>query len=134
MSRRLTSSIPLVVALLAGCSRAPVHVGGPFYLDTLPDSSDVYLVRCPSGPKAGCAVDGLPGPRVVRAGANAQYVVVAEAANPGHDPSRYFYFARVPEETRGWGSNPERIVGPLTKAQFNYAQRNLSLPAPKTRP
>jgi len=137
MGSRLTFVIPLAGALLAGCSRAPVHVAGPFYLDTLPDTSDVYLFRCPSGPGeggVGCAVDGLPGPHVVRAGGNAHYVVVVEAVDLGDGPSRYFYFARVPQETRGWGKNPEKIMGPLTKAEFDQEQRGLGLPAPETKP
>jgi hypothetical protein len=54
-------------------------------------------------------------------------VVVAEADRPG--VLNYFYFARVPEETYGWGANPEKIVGPLTAAQFDVAEKSLGLPA-----
>jgi hypothetical protein len=43
-------------------------------------------------------------------------------------------FARMPQEVYGRGANPERIVGPLTMAEFNDAQNKLGLPAPAIRP
>ena len=111
--------------LLAACGSQVREVGGPFYVMRLPDSQGRALFRCPEGPKNGCAIDGLPGPDVVRAGADNRYVVV-ERQVAGR--SEYFYFARVPEERRGWGQNPERIIGPLDAAAFDEARSRLDLP------
>ncbi|HEY3814241.1 MAG TPA: hypothetical protein VGL66_13530 [Caulobacteraceae bacterium] len=121
-------TLVLAAALLGGCSRPPVHVSGPFYVGTLAETNDVYLIRCPHGPDEGCAVDGLPGPRIVAAGANGRYIVVAQAGDSDDQERRYFYFARVPQEVAGWGNNPERIVGPLTQAEFDKAAHDLHLP------
>jgi hypothetical protein len=134
MGRRPAATIILGAALLGACSRAPAHVVGPFYLDTLPDTSDVYLFRCPDGPGNGCAVDGLPGPGIVRAGGNSKYVVATQADRSDPRALHYFYFARVPQETRGWGHNPEKIVGPLTKPEFDLARQSLGLPADDIEP
>jgi hypothetical protein len=120
----------LGVLLLGGCGLVPtaVHVAGPFYLDTI-KGPDVYLFRCPDGPEYGCEGTGLPEPSIVKAGGNEKYVVVAQADRPDSGPLRYFYFARVPQERSGWGGNPEKVVGPLTKAEFDRARERLGLPA-----
>lgn len=113
----------------AACGRRAVEVDHPFYLMFIEDPREVALFRCPNGPDsgAGCAMDGLPGPRVTAAGANARFVVVARQPGAG-GPTLYYYFARVPEETRGWGNNPERIVGPLDEDEFEAAKARLRLP------
>ena len=75
------------------------------------------------------------GAYVEAAGADERFVVVAQ--RPGSDgggPTRYYYFARVPEETRGWGNNPERIVGPLDEQEFAAAKARLGLPEFTVRP
>jgi hypothetical protein len=46
-----------------------------------------------------------------------------------HNVLHYFYFARVPQEREGWASNPEKLVGSLTKAEFDRARESLGLPA-----
>ena len=79
------------------------------------------LYRCPDGPDGGCARDGLPGPAVAAAGANNDYLVVRTSAG-------YYYFRRVPQETSGWGNNPEKIVGPLTAEEFGRAKAQFKLP------
>jgi hypothetical protein len=56
-------------------------------------------------------------------------VVVAERDESDSRLLHYFYFARVPQERHGWGLNPERVVGPLTKAEFDRARAALGLPA-----
>jgi hypothetical protein len=68
------------------------------------------------------------GPGIVKAGGNARYVVVAQEDKSDSRLLRYFYFARVPQERYGWGLNPERVVGPLTKAEFDRAREVLGLP------
>ncbi|HEY0413269.1 MAG TPA: hypothetical protein VGD66_09010 [Allosphingosinicella sp.] len=118
---KLRGSFILFALLAAGCGRRFVEVDHPFYLGYFEDPDEVALFRCPRGPDEGCAVDGLPGPRVVAAGADRRFVVV-------HATQGYYYFARVPQETRGWGSNPERIVGPLGDADFERAKKALRLP------
>lgn len=121
--------LPVLALALAGCERRSVEVDHPFYLMFIEDPREVALFRCPDGPGLGCAIDGLPGPRVVAAGADERFVVVAQ--RPGPDaggPTLYFYFARVAEETSGWGNNPERIVGPLDEESFAAAKARLRLP------
>ena len=130
----MLSAIAVIGFFAAGCSRAPVHVIGPFYLQKFVETDDIYLFRCPDGPQEGCAVDGLPGPRIVGAGGNDRYVVVAQADPSNADVVRYFYFARVPQETRGWASNPEKIIGPLTALEFDNARKAMNLPAADVRP
>ena len=120
---------------LAGCGRRVVEVDHPFYLMYIEDPAEVALFRCPEEPGTGCAIDGLPGPRVVEAGADEWFIVVAQKplANP-YAPTAYYYFRRVPEETKGWGRNPERIVGPLDAAAFAAAKARIGLPDFTARP
>jgi hypothetical protein len=116
---------PLILLALAagGCKQRFVEVDHPFYLGHREDPEKVALFRCPDGPDSGCAADGLPGPVVISAGADSRFVVVR--ARRG-----YYYFARVPQETYGWGNNPERIVGPLNSTEFARAKKQLRLPDP----
>lgn len=113
-------------ALLSGGCGGPVEVDHPFYLWSL-EGEPPALFRCAEGPGRGCAIDGLPGPEVMAAGANRRYVTVETTRG-------YYYFARVPNETRGWGRNPERIVGPLDQSAFAEATARLALPPPTVRP
>jgi hypothetical protein len=117
------------VALATACEWRPVEVSRPFYLMYIKDPREVALFRCPDGPDRGCAIDGLPGPRVIAAGADARFVVVAQLPEDGASgPVRYYYFARVPQESRGWGLNPEKVVGPLDEVAFAQAKTALHLP------
>lgn len=119
----------------AGCGSPAVEVDHPFYLMSFEDPREVALFRCPEKPGAGCAVDGLPGPYVMAAGANERFVVVAQrSGSKGSSPASYYYFARVPQETAGWGKNPERIVGPLDEQAFAAAKARLRLPEFTVRP
>ena len=125
----------IALALLAGsCGRRVVEVDHPFYLMSIEDPREVALFRCPDRPGTGCAIDGLPGPRVVAAGADDRFVVVAQRPIEDAGPTRYYYFARVPREASGWGPNPERIVGPLDEAAFAAATARLRLPALNVEP
>jgi hypothetical protein len=110
----------------AACGGGPVEVDHPFYLDALEDQ-EAALFRCPNGPDEGCAIDGLPGPGVLAAGADERHVVVQST-------SGYYYFARIKRETRGWGDDPERIVGPLDERAFAEAKARLDLPELSVRP
>jgi len=114
----------LAAVLLASCSEGH-EVSHPFYVMSPADSDERALFRCSDGPDAGCAIDGLPGPDVFAAGGDAQFIVVGRR-RAGHE--EYFYFRRVPEETRGWGNNPERIIGPLSRSQFKADAHRLGLP------
>lgn len=127
----------LVVCILAvaGCDRRYKEVDHPFYLMFIEDPSEVALFRCPDQPGTGCAIDGLPGEYVIAAGADKRFVVVAQRSDPvASGPTRYYYFARVPEETSGWGNNPERIVGPLSEQEFAAAKAALRLPDLSVKP
>ena len=124
----------LGVALATAACGREVEVDHPFYLMFIEDPDEVALFRCPNGPGNGCAIDGLPGPYVTAAGANDRFVVVAQQPSPGGGPTRYYYFARVAEETRGWGNNPERIVGPLDARAFAAVKARLGLPELSVRP
>ncbi len=118
----------VVLSLLSGaCGGGPTEVDHPFYLGYFEDPNEVALFRCPDGPDGGCAIDGLPGPTVIAAGANKRFVVV-------HAIEGYYYFARVPRETGGWGNNPERIIGPLSQEAFAAAKAKLRLPDLTVRP
>ncbi|WP_156377738.1 hypothetical protein [Sphingopyxis sp. Root1497] len=126
----------IVIALAtAGCGRRAIEVDHPFYLMFIEHPQDVALFRCPNEPGVGCAIDGLPGPFVAEAGANKRYIVVAQTpSSDGEGPTSYYYFERVPEETSGWGKNPERIVGPLDEREFTAAKAHLGLPEFTVRP
>ena len=138
-SRAKAAGLVLFAALLltTGCTQRVVKVDHPFYVMYAEDPDERALFRCPDGPNGGCAVDGLPGPTVFAAGANRTYVTVARHPRVGDVPgfrqtdlerTEYFYFARVSNETRGWGDNPERIIGPLTQKEFDDARQRLHLP------
>ena len=114
---------------IAACDRRYKEVDHPFYLMFIEDPREVALFRCPNEPGIGCAIDGLPGRYVVAAGADKRFVVVAQRSDPDvSGPTRYYYFARVPQETSGWGNNPERIIGPLDEQEFAAARAKLQLP------
>lgn len=127
--------IGLMLTASACDGRRYVEVDHPFYLMYIKDPREVALFRCPNEPGIGCAIDGLPGPRVVAAGANRQFVVVAQKPDSDEGgPTSYYYFARVPEERGGWGNNPERIVGPLNERDFTATKVKLRLPDLTVRP
>lgn len=115
-------AIFILVALLgAACEPQFTEVDHPFYLGYIEDPGEIALFRCPTGVDGSCAIDGLPGPGVIAAGADRRFVVVQSDLG-------YYYFERVPQETGGWGNNPERIVGPLSEADFAVAREKLRLP------
>ena len=95
------------------------------------DRAELALFRCPDRARLGCAIDGLPGPEIVAAGADRRYVVVEQRSG---SVTRFFYFARVKEEKHGWGRNPEQIKGPLTPEEFRLAAARLRLPELSIRP
>jgi hypothetical protein len=139
MTRLSWFCVALAAMALSACGQPLREVSHPFYLTYIEDPNAMALFRCPDGPEGGCAIDGLPGPSIFAAGASEEYIVVARypaegyyaiSADPGVDRSRveYLYFARVPNETFGWGNNPEQIVGPLNEADFQRAKAELGLP------
>lgn len=125
MSVRRNANRTTVVALLAllstACDNGPVEVSDPFYLWHLEDPQATALFRCVDVREMVCAIDGLPDPPVLAAGANARFVVLRKSEG-------YFYFRRTPQERHGWGNNPEVIIGPLSQKRFTAAQRELGLP------
>lgn len=116
--------VPVLAALvmLAGCSDGMEQVAGPFYIGRFEVHGDPWLFRCPAEPPSGCANDTLPDGKVLRAGGDDRYITFLL-------PEGYYYFRRLPQERRGWGNNPEVIVGPLSEDQFAEASRELRLPA-----
>jgi hypothetical protein len=117
----------------AGCDSRD-HIAGPFYLTTAEMREDTALFRCLEN--GGCARDTLPDVTAYAAGGDDRYVVLVGHPREGTEiepqidwsASAYFYFHRLPTETRGWGPNPEQIKGPLTKAEFERAKAELGLP------
>jgi hypothetical protein len=123
---------PLLAAFALAACDGLVEVDHPFYLTRVSEEIPEALVRCPDGPRGGCAIDNLPGDGAFKAGADKGWIVFAREPR-GSDPrmklpTQYYYFERVPEETRGWGDNPEKVVGPLTEAEFTAAKARLGLP------
>ncbi|MBX3593656.1 hypothetical protein [Sphingomonas sp.] len=116
----------LFVVTCAGCSPAARHVAGPFYLIERPESRELALYRCPDGPP-GCAIDELPVLNVLAAGGNDHFVAVQSDRG-------YYYLRRIAQERSGWGNNPEKIVGPLSEADFTASRRRLGLPDLDIRP
>ena len=120
----------LLLFCLSACVDA-VEVDHPFYVAFVPDSSERALYRCTNGPDRGCAIDGLPGPDVIAAGANEKFVVEERKISSGSETRiRYYYFERIPNEARGYGMppGPERIIGPLTEEEFESVSERLLLP------
>ncbi|HEX8064436.1 MAG TPA: hypothetical protein VF535_14630 [Allosphingosinicella sp.] len=117
----------LIALLVAACERRFTEVDHPFYLGYIEDPDEISLFRCPTGVNDACAVDGLPGPGVIAAGADKRFVVVQSDRG-------YYYFERVPQETAGWGNNPERIRGPLSDPEFAAVKEKLRLPDLDVRP
>ena len=126
----------VVCSLLAASGTRSVEVSNPYYLDYIEDPFAIELRRCESQGLSCASVNGLPrvqayeaGPHVVAAGANRHFVVVAYGVGDrSGDPRSYYYFARVPEEKKGWGANPEKIVGPLDERDFKEESRRIGLP------
>ncbi len=123
--------IAALLPLLAGCDQDKIQVAGPFYLTYFETYDQMALFRCP-GPNTGCAGEGLPGSTVFAAGADKKYIVAARHPWSDHNIDRsvtqYYYFARIRLESGGWGDNPEKIVGPLDKQEFDAATASLHLP------
>lgn len=118
----------VAMALLSGaCSPPASEVSHPFYVMRMPDSQERALYRCPDGPRKGCAVDGLPGPDVFAANGDRRHIVVARRRG---EVVEYLYFERIPEELQGWGRNPEQVIGPLNRREFEADAARLGLPEP----
>jgi hypothetical protein len=128
------AAIFLFALLLSGCGRTTTHVAGLFYLTYFENPDEMLLFRCPNGPDEGCAGESFPDATVFAAGASEKYIVLAR--HPYNDKDRsldrdrteYFYFARVKEEFRGWGDNPEKVIGPLNGVEFLGAKSRYHLP------
>jgi hypothetical protein len=117
----------VAAALLGGGrDRGMVEVDHSFYLGYFEDLSETALFRCPDEPSGGCSIDRLPGPKVIAAGVHKHFITVAHQR--GRNTACY-YFARIAQETGGWGNNPERIIGPLTEKQFRSTTARLGLSA-----
>lgn len=101
---------PCLLAAAAACDRV-TEVDHPFYLTYVEDSREVALFRCPHGPDGGCAINGLPGPRVA-AGApgSVEPLVDGTAASAEHaadcgsvQPGGWLRRRVYREEQRGHG-------------------------------
>lgn len=125
----------LVLSTVSGCGKPSVEVDHPFYLMEYGESGERFaLFRCLHDPGQGCSLDKGFGPDVIAAGANDQFVVMKMRQSPKAAQPAYFYFARIPQETGGWGLNPEKLRGPLTPAEFEKKRAALGLPKPDVTP
>lgn len=111
------------------------HVAGSFYVGYIEDPAETLLFRCPDGPNDGCEGMEPPGAAVFAARGNDQYVAVARHPRTGDliratdsSVTEYYYFHRITDERRGWRMHPEKIVGPLTREQFQHEKSKLRLP------
>src|SRR6185437_14795757 len=124
--------VVLSAFVLSACEPEAIHVAGPFYLTYFETRDQMSLFRCPDGPSGGCAIDGLPDETVFAAGGNTRFVVIARHPRKSIHTDRgrveYFYFLRIKNERKGWGEKPEKIVGPLSQAQFEAAKMRYDLP------
>lgn len=124
----------LVILALAGCFAFAVYdekLDGPYRLvatDTMDD-----MVLCWSDGSDLC--EGIVQDKVIAAGANERFVVVAREVNlePFGEPPRYardleyYYVVRTRDEAfRSPLSN--NLIGPLTKSRFAQSKRKLNLP------
>lgn len=121
--------ILLFFAVVSGCGKSSVEVDHPFYLMDYGESGETFaLFRCPHDPGHGCSLDQGFGPGVVAAGANNRFVVMEMRPSSKTAEPAFFYFARIPQETGGWGLNPEKLIGPLDPAEFGKRRVALGLP------
>jgi len=111
----------LLAALVAGCDGPMQEISDPFYVGSVEAGGEPWLFRCIDGAGQSCANDSLPDGRVLRAGGNSQFIAFEMERG-------FYYFRRVGEERRGWGNNPEVIVGPLDEARFAAITRAIGLP------
>lgn len=130
---------PLVLSilcgtLLSGCfDKERHHVAGPFYL-TYPESrEDMALFRCfRDEGNFSCVLDFMPDAEIFLAGGDNEYIVLARHPREGgltdKENVEYYYFKRTPQESRGWGNNPEKVLGPFGKNEFDKRKMELNLP------
>ena len=121
--------ILMALAALPGCGKHYVEVDHPFYLMDYGESRDRFaLFRCLHEPGHGCSLDKGFGPDVIAAGANDRFVVMKMRQPSNAAQPTYFYFARIPQETGGWGQRPEKLIGPLSRGEFQQRRAALGLP------
>jgi hypothetical protein len=126
----------LVLLSLVACSPFSgfVHdetLERPYRLVAVDADEDMGLCRSPEG-VTDCFGDGLPGPTVFAAGADARYVVIARhprewPAPPDRSVSEFYYLIRTPDEAAR-GLPQQNVRGPFTEAQFGEHKRRLRLP------
>jgi hypothetical protein len=123
---------------LGGCWQSFVHdetLDGPYRLVAVDVMDDMVLCWSAPDDHEVCSEDGLPGGKVVAAGANKRFVVAARRPNlaPFGEPPRfgsnieYYYVIRTADEAVR-PPEPKQIIGPLTGNQFAGAKRSLGLP------
>lgn len=121
--------LPLFALLLGACGGF-VHdetLAGPWRLVAVDRQEDMMLCRSIEG--GGCAGDGLPGPRIIAAGADERHVVVirrapSSDARTGGSADEYYYLIRTSDEATRGGS----LHGPFDVAQFAAEKARLGLP------
>src|SRR4051794_3349675 len=88
---------------LAACGFVQDEViDGPYRLVAIDTNEDMTLCRT-LGPRGNCVGDGLPGPMVFQAGANAQYIVFARhpckwGERPDRSVTEFYYISRKADE------------------------------------
>ena len=117
-------------ALLSACGFVyDERLAGPYRL-VATDVREQMMVCVDIG-GGDCVGDGLPGPTIFAAGADARYLVMArhpstDIGRPDRSVTEYYYVVRGPDE-------PPRdlrahVVGPLSRAEFEQARGTLRLP------
>ncbi|MDA9546649.1 MULTISPECIES: hypothetical protein [unclassified Bradyrhizobium] len=116
---------------LTGCGFVQDEaVDGPYRLVALDVDEDMMLCRS-IGTDADCVGDGLPGPTVFQAGANARYIVFARhprkrGEQPNRSVTEFYYIAREANERDVLVQ--VSVSGPFNEAEWQEEKRRLQLP------
>jgi len=126
--------LSLSAVLLAACPGGfgYVHVQpltGPYRLVAVDSREDMML--CRGLGKSDCMGDGLPGPTIFAAGADARYLVIGRHPTKFGEPlnradTEYYYAERSADEA-DLGSRPT-VHGPFDRTQFDAEAGRLALP------
>lgn len=133
MRRSRWAASLVLVSLVAGCGSGfvrDVPLVGPYRLVAVDIPEDMALCRS-VGSKGDCVGDGLPGPTVFQAGANADFVVIARHPRRWPEPadrsvSEFYYIVRSSAEADI--VRPVAVVGPMDKQEYDREKQRLGLP------
>lgn len=124
------ASLAILLCLAACGFVQDAAIDGPYRLVAIDTDEDMMLCRSIEI-QGDCVSDGLPGPTVFQAGANAQYIVFARhPCKLGEAPDRsiteFYYIARKANERDV--SVRVSVSGPFNESEYQEEKRRLRLP------